>query len=116
MTEPIREPLPELPDTHCQYIKPDGSRCGGYPTKAGGKHCFVHDPSLADIRQEANAKGGRAKRERNLKPIKITDIRQIPDVIEETINAIRAGQLSHQEGMVIERLLYSYMRFFNLGK
>ena len=47
-------------NAQCSALKKDGTACG-FPRRHGFDYCFAHDPELAEIRREAQAKGGRGK-------------------------------------------------------
>ena len=50
----------------CEFIKPDGSRCGAWSLR-GSKFCWFHDPSAADSRELAKERAGQATKRRSVK-------------------------------------------------
>ncbi len=80
--------------TKCALIKSDGEPCKGYAV-SGSKYCFAHDPAQETKRRAAQRKGGEAGRVATL-PESSLSVRNMSDVlelIELTINDVRAGRL-----------------------
>ena len=80
--------------TNCVHITANTERCRGYAV-TGSRYCFAHDPAQAQKRQDAQRKGGEAGRVATL-PESSLAVRKMSDVlelIETTINDVRAGRL-----------------------
>lgn len=78
----------------CEYINPETTeRCNGFALESG--LCFSHDPSKAEEKQQAVVKGGQAlkKVKLNLPVVSIKTIEDVVMVLEETINAVRSGDI-----------------------
>lgn len=80
---------------HCKYLKQDSEQCGANALVAGD-YCFVHSPDMETERQLAASKGGKHSYKQALviteeKSIKTP--KDIADLLESTINEVRAGKL-----------------------
>lgn len=82
--------------TSCQAAKPDGSRCQAAALPGSG-FCFFHDPARAAERRAAQSFGGSQNRMKTLTAdapdVKVADCRDVVDLISETINQVRKGQV-----------------------
>ena len=80
----------------CRGTKPDQSNCQA-PALPGSEFCFFHDPSKAEKRREAQARGGRQNHMKTLDAaapdVKVEDCRSAISLISETINQVRKGQI-----------------------
>jgi hypothetical protein len=102
----IRFAQQEMPDdlgtsmtsvSQCRHVKNDGSRCGAN-AQAESELCFFHDPGMADQRAAARRAGGTERSRKVLFAPNTTvkELRTIADVVDlvgETINQVRRGQL-----------------------
>ena len=102
-----------MPNEHCEFVKPDGTRGQSYAV-TGSTYCFSHDPNLCEAKREATHKGGENRRKSRLPPIKIDTLGDLPTVITNTINAVRAGQLSSKDGNAIAKLVYTMLRIYGI--
>ncbi len=78
----------------CEYINQDTrERCKGFALESG--LCFSHDPSTKEAKLEAVTKGGLApkKIKLNMPVVSIKTVSDVVLVLEETINAVRTGDM-----------------------
>src|SRR3989344_867284 len=78
----------------CEYINPDTKeRCNGFALESG--LCFSHDPENKEAKMEAVTKGGLApkKVKLNMAVVPIKTVDDVIDILEETINAVRTGEI-----------------------
>jgi len=78
----------------CTQIKSNGDLCGGYAIE-GSPYCFFHDPASAERRAEARSKGGKSGTGATLDEANtpVRSVADIVDLIEMTINDVRAGRI-----------------------
>jgi hypothetical protein len=80
----------------CGATKPDGSNCRT-AALPGSVFCLFHDPSRADERREAKARGGRQNHLRTLQAsvpdVRVKDRADAIALLSETINQVRKGQI-----------------------
>ncbi len=79
----------------CKYLKTDGEQCGANALIIGD-YCFTHSPDMEVERQLATSKGGKHSYKEALvitgeKSVKTS--KDIADLLESTINEVRAGKL-----------------------
>jgi|SRR5262245_28914183 len=101
----------------CSFVKADGTRCAMRPTASGT--CVVHDETQKAAMQEARRRGAEAARARRAavraeaaqgpsvaptKALKLDTAGQIHSCLEETVNAVRLGNLSATAANVIGSL------------
>jgi len=101
-----------MSNKQCGYVKKDGTQCQAYAVNEKD-YCFSHEPSLQEAKREASVKGGKHCND-PLGPVVIKNLGDIPRVIEETINCVRAKQLSAKEANAITRLLSTYTRYHGI--
>lgn len=78
----------------CEYINAEtGEQCKGFALESG--LCFSHDPERKEDKQAAVLKGGQALKKvaLNLPPVPIKTVEDVLSVLEETINAVRSGEI-----------------------
>lgn len=78
----------------CEYINPEtNEQCNGFALEFG--LCFSHDPDKAEEKHEAVTKGGKAPKKivLNLPAVSIKTVEDVMSVLEETINAVRSGEI-----------------------
>lgn len=91
----------KLQPGQCRYIKPDNSRCEAYAVSASF-YCYFHDPNLAEEREAARIKGGNERsRKAAVLPVNTPDrpletADHIVDLLADTINRVRRGELDHR--------------------
>jgi len=82
--------------TLCQGIKVDGEPCQTF-AQQGSEYCFFHDPARAEKRLAAQSSGGSQNRMKTLgaeaPDLKVKDTRDVVNLISQTINQVRKGQL-----------------------
>jgi hypothetical protein len=80
----------------CQALKSDGKRCT-VAALPGSEYCFFHDPTKKEERHAAQSMGGSQNRMKTLGPeapdLKVKDARDVVNLMSETINQVRKGQL-----------------------
>ena len=71
----------------------------------GKSFCFSHEPSVAEERQQAVRRGGRALKPRKgasqLAPIAIKSVGDILTLLEDTLNRVRTEPMTHQKANCI---------------
>lgn len=78
----------------CEFVNPDTKeRCKGFALESG--LCFSHDPASKEAKMDAVLKGGLAfkKIRLDLPAVPIKTVEDVVIVLEETINAVRTGEL-----------------------
>jgi len=81
----------------CRYEREKGVRCNAN-AQTGSLYCFFHDPALSDERAAARKAGGIARTRKVALPTNLPakSLRTVTDVAEllgETINQVRRGEL-----------------------
>ena len=90
-----------LKQNTCQHVKPDGKQCRARKVR-GSDFCFFHDPSRTAERTAAQKAGGRNGRATVLsldvpgRTVKTAT--DVVDLLSETINHVRTGQLDPKIG------------------
>jgi hypothetical protein len=93
----------------CRHIKRDGSRCRAN-TRHGSEFCFFHDPASALARDAARKAGGieRSRKAAVLPPDtpnkSVTGAADVVDLLAETINQVRRGELDARVAYTIGHL------------
>lgn len=96
----------------CEAIKPGGEPCEAHAMK-NSTFCFFHEPGKAEERAAARQAGGleRSRRVAVLpadtpdRPLRSK--REVADLLRDTINQIRRGQIDPKVGHII-----GYLRLF----
>jgi hypothetical protein len=82
--------------TPCKAAKPDGSGCQAAALPES-EFCFFHDPTKADERRAAQSRGGSQNKLKTLADtlpdVKIADCEDVVEILSETINQVRKGQI-----------------------
>src|SRR5206468_6112000 len=87
-----------IPTTRrCRYKREGGTQCKAN-AQTGAEFCFFHDPALIDKRAAARKAGGIARTRkialpRNLPTKPLQTVAQVVELLGETINQIRCGQI-----------------------
>ena len=80
----------------CRGTKPDQSNCQALAL-SGSEFCFFHDPSKAEERREAQARGGQQNRMKTLEAtapaVKVDHCRDATALLVQTINQVRRGEI-----------------------
>jgi len=78
----------------CQFIKDDGSQFGARAIKET-MYCFSHNPDTQHEKHLAVVRGGQARKdiEMNLPAMELKNPHQVVDLLAETINGVRAGEI-----------------------
>ena len=78
----------------CTYKKTNGIRCGANAMK-NSKYCFTHNPKTKDKHALAVVKGGQmSRRDRlSLDPVTAKTPNDVVNLLQETINGIRSGEV-----------------------
>ncbi|MFW9942946.1 MAG: hypothetical protein ACFFFT_18060 [Candidatus Thorarchaeota archaeon] len=80
----------------CVFIKNNGDRCEANSIH-GSKFCYWHAPEIdKEEKQIARRRGGYANRhiiKESLPEIRIKNIKDIVNLLEDTINGVRSGNL-----------------------
>ncbi len=103
-------------DKRCKAIKPNSERCKGWAI-AGKEFCFTHDPEVKEEREIANKRGGLAPKV-HFEPLPEVNLKTPNDVvvlIEETINKVRAGEMSTQIATCIGHLAGQLIKAIELA-
>ena len=79
----------------CKSIKPDGYQCEANAMSNG--YCYIHNPDVSlDEKKEIQARGGKANLitvTEPLQPIIVTKPDDVVNLITDTINKVRAGEM-----------------------
>jgi hypothetical protein len=103
----------------CTYIKPDGSQCWANAME-NSDFCWFHAPEVDYERRDSNSKGGKAHRTgiyRDLPSIPLKTIKDVPELLMDTVRQLRAGfigpriaaTLGYLSGMLIKSFEVSCM-------
>ncbi len=79
----------------CLYINPETQeRCNSFALTERN-YCFSHDPDNKEAKQKAVEKGGRAPKRvvLNLPKVTIKTSADVINILEETINMVRSGEM-----------------------
>lgn len=101
----------------CNQIKNNGEDCES-PALNGGKFCYFHDPVNQEKRLEDAKKGGCQKLQRissPLPPIKVESLKNVVDLLVETINLTRDGTLDLKTANTIGFLSGHLIKAMELG-
>jgi hypothetical protein len=77
----------------CRYIKHDGSECHAIAME-NSEYCWFHAPEIDYDRDSARSKGGKAYRTgiyNELPPVKLETIKDVPELLMDTIRQLRVG-------------------------
>lgn len=95
-------------DKQCEYIKKDGTRCGGYAV-TDSDLCINHDPEMKEIKMAAVKKGGSAETYQTLglqlPPIEVVTASDVVPVIIQLINELRNGEIPSRIATTVGYLL-----------
>jgi hypothetical protein len=85
------------PSRACRYEPKGGTHCRAR-AQIGGEFCFFHDPTLGNARAAARKAGGIARTLRVALPANLPNKRlrtasEVVDLLGETINQVRLGEL-----------------------
>lgn len=83
-------------ENQCEYIKKNGTRCGGYAV-TGSEFCINHDPAMKEAKLAAVKKGGASESyqalDLKLPPIEIVGASDVVPVVIQLINELRSGEI-----------------------
>src|SRR3989344_202900 len=106
-------------DKQCQFIKEDGTRCGGFSVDESS-YCLSHHPDKENTRLERAKKGGSAEsyKKLNLKlePITIKNSSDIMQAVIQVINEVRSGTIPPRIATRIGYLLGIALKAFELSE
>lgn len=79
----------------CKFIKTDEKQCEAW-AMTDSDFCFTHNPDTKEEKQLAVTKGGKSpKRNYNpLEPIEIESTKDVVELISQTINEVRLGEIN----------------------
>lgn len=106
-----------MKDKQCKYIKKDGEQCNAKPIK-GGEYCFSHDPSKKIEKHMAVVKGGLNSKKVNLDlaPLSIKNPKEVAELLEQTINKVRCGDIPTSIANTIGYLAGHTLKAIELAK
>jgi hypothetical protein len=87
----------------CEYKRDDGGECRAHAVK-GSKLCFFHNPSNDDERKLAQVTGGKGNRisvKFPLEPMKLKSAQDVVELLEDTVNRVRSGEIDVKIGNCI---------------
>src|SRR5260370_11786101 len=102
----------------CQYISKIGSRCQADP-KTGKAHCFFHDPDQKSKQAAARRQGGEARSRQtepeitlppNLPAIRLQKASDVFELLSQTVNHFRRGQMDMRAAKAIAYLASLLLR------
>ena len=103
-------------DKKCKAVKNDSSRCDAWAME-GQTYCFTHNPDVKEERELANKRGGLAPKV-HFEPLPEMELKTPEDVVTligETINKVRAGEMSTQIGSCIGNLAGQLIKAIELA-
>src|SRR5712692_4560831 len=102
----------------CQYISKIGSRCQADP-QTGKAYCFFHDPDLKSKQAAARRQGGEARSRQtepeitlppNLPVIRLEKASDVFELLSQTVNHFRRGQMDMRAAKAIAYLASLLLR------
>jgi len=87
----------------CNFFKEDGLRCSAAALKEGDGFCFTHEPEAKQAHREASIKGGSASKcnDLNLPPLSLKSTQDVIILLEDTINALRSGDIKEKTATTV---------------
>ena len=80
----------------CKHKKSNGKKCNAY-AMSGSEYCYSHNPKISKKeKKESQSRGGKNNAtilNESLDPIEIKSSKDVPDLIIDTINKVRSGEL-----------------------
>ena len=102
----------------CTHIKKNWEKCNAYAMK-WSKFCYLHNPDIPDEEKKlAQAKWGKVwKTEKlNLVPLIIKDTYDITDLLVDTINKVRSGDMDVKTANCVWILCGYLMKSYEMTK
>jgi hypothetical protein len=106
---------------HCCHISLEGTPCKAHP-RTGKQYCFFHDPASQEKRAAARRAGG-VIRSHNAQPAQklpanlprkpLRKFSDIAELLEETVNHVRQGEMDLQSARTIGYLAYALVHTLN---
>lgn len=112
-----------MKSSQCDFAKSNGQRCRARRI-SGSKYCFHHDPKKTEKRREAKVAGGKkgkadwiqATLPQDAPDVSIEKPEDIKQLIGDTINQVRRGQLSPQVANSVGYLVNIAIKAIESGK
>lgn len=106
--------------TGCAATTKAGQPCRAFPV-GGSLYCFAHDPGLAGARQEARARGGRARHGRRLhpdgdQPVALGTLADVCAVLGQEINRVLNLEMSIARARCIGYLASTLATIYQAGE
>lgn len=97
----------------CHFIKENNEKCNANAMN-NSQFCFTHNPEVKDKKKDAVLRGGLSakKSERPLEPMRIRDIKDLINLLEDTINKVRTEPMTHQKANCIGYLANIMIKAF----
>lgn len=80
----------------CKFVKKNNEQCSAYAMQ-NSDYCFLHNPDISDdLKKQIQSKGGQGNKAQIAKPlpaVKIGKGKHVIDLLEDTINRVRGGEL-----------------------
>jgi len=86
--------MKEIITKRCKAIKEDGKKCNAWAMEDSAL-CFTHNPDTEEERFLASQKGGQTPKKNfnTLSPIFLDNPEDVVNLLADTINKVRAGEL-----------------------
>lgn len=99
----------------CKALTNTGEACKAQAMQ-GEEFCYLHNPAVSeDEKHDARSRGGKENQivvKTPLPPIKLTSPKDVISLLEETINAVRSGEMdvkiANCLGFLTDKLLKAY--------
>lgn len=104
----------------CKQVKDDGETCGANAMQ-GGAYCYLHSPDISDDEKRASQSKGGANRAlmtipAPLPPMALNKPNDAIELIADTINRVRAGQLDVKIANCLGVLAGHLLKAFEVSK
>lgn len=99
----------------CNFVKPNNESCEAHAMHKS-QFCYLHNPSISqEEKRDSQSRGGKENQiviKTPLPPIKLTNPKDVIVLLEDTINAVRGGEMdvkiANCLGFLTDKLLKAY--------
>lgn len=99
----------------CKALTSTGEPCQARPMQ-GDEYCYLHNPAISEEeKRDARSRGGKENQiiiKTPLPPLKLTNPKDVIALLEDTINAVRGGEMdvkiANCLGFLTDKLLKAY--------
>lgn len=99
----------------CSHTSNSGKPCNTW-AQQNSPYCFFHDPEKADVRKQAQSKGGKLKPVMGHEPTPLQSAQDVAGFVAEVINGVRMGKVSKTDASILSTLSQTLLRALELGQ